>query len=136
MGTWHVGPFDNDSAMDFFSEVEETPDRDIPPMLRDALVAVVDRPGCVEADEGQVALAAASLVAAGRSRLAATGNPSVDSWLTAHRPEITPEDRRIALAAVDRVTGPDSELMTLWAQSPAGPEVQERIADLRRVLEA
>lgn len=135
MGTWQVGPFDNDSAMDFFDEVEETPDPQVPPKLRAALVAVLDRPGYVEADEGQVALAAASLIAAGRSRAAATGNPSVDGWLAAHRPQVTAEDRRIALAALDRVTGPESELMTLWAQSSAAAQATERIEALRRVLE-
>ena len=62
MGTWQVGPFDNDDAMDFFDEVEETPDADVPPKLRKALVAIVERPGQVELAEGHVAVAAASLV--------------------------------------------------------------------------
>ena len=136
MGTWQVGPFDNDDAMDFFDEVEETPDADVPPKLRKALVAVVERPGQVELAEGHVAVAAASLVAAGRSRIAATGNASVDAWLSAHRPAVTAEDQRVALAALDRVTGPDSEWMTLWSNSPVGPAVEERIASLRQILNA
>lgn len=136
MGTWQIGPFDNDDAMDFFDEVEETPDADVPPKLRKALVAIVDRPGQVELAEGHVAVAAASLVAAGRSRAAATGNASVDAWLTAHRPAVTAEDQRVALAALDRVTGPDSEWMTLWASSAVGPALEERIAVLRQILDA
>ncbi len=136
MGTWQVGPFDNDDAMDFFDEVEETPDPEVPPKLRRALVAIVERPGQVELAEGHVAVAAASLVAAGRSRAAATGNASVDAWLTTHRPAVTAEDQRVALAALDRVTGPDSEWMTLWATSPAGAAVEARIATLRQILNA
>ena len=136
MGTWQVGPFDNDDAMDFFDEVEETPDPEVPPKLREALVAIVERPGQIELHEGHVAVAAASLVAAGRSRAAATGNSSVDAWLSKHRPAVTAEDQRVALAALDRVTGPDSEWMALWATSPSGAAVEERIASLRQILTA
>ena len=136
MGTWQVGPFDNDDAMDFFDEVEETPDAQVPPKLRETLVAVVERPGQIELAEGHVAVAAACLVAAGRSRVAATGNSSVDAWLSSHRPVVTAEDQRVALAALDRVTGPDSEWMALWANSPSGAAVEERIASLRQILNA
>ncbi len=136
MGTWEIGPFDNDDAMDFFDEVEETPDADVPPKLRKTLVAIVERPGQVELHEGHVAVAAASLVAAGRSRVAATGNASVDAWLSAHRPAVTAEDQRVALAALDRVTGPDSEWMTLWSSSPVSAALEERIAALRQILNA
>ena len=136
MGTWQVGPFDNDDAMDFFDEVEETPDAQVPPKLRETLVAVVERPGQIELAEGHVAVAAACLVAAGRSRAAATGNSSVDAWLSSHRPVVTAEDQRVALAALDRVTGPDSEWMALWATSPSGAAVEDRIATLRQILNA
>ena len=136
MGTWQVGPFDNDDAMDFFDEVEDTPDAQVPPKLRETLVAVVERPGQIELAEGHVAVAAACLVAAGRSRAAATGNSSVDAWLSSHRPAVTAEDQRVALAALDRVTGPDSEWMALWATSPSGAAVEERIATLRQILNA
>ncbi len=73
MGTWHVGPFDNDVAMDFFDEIEETPDEQVLKKLSEVLAAVAERPGRVELDEGHLAVAAAGLVAAGRSRSAATG---------------------------------------------------------------
>ena len=136
MGTWQVGPFDNDDAMDYFDEVEETPDAEVPPKLRETLVAVVERPGQIELAEGHVAVAAACLVAAGRSRAAATGNSSVDAWLSMHRPAVTAEDQRVALAALDRVTGPDSEWMALWSNSPSGAAIEERIASLRQILNA
>ncbi|HXR70844.1 DUF4259 domain-containing protein [Actinocrinis sp.] len=136
MGTWQVGPFDNDDAMDYFDEVEETPDAEVPPKLRETLVAVVERPGQIELAEGHVAVAAACLVAAGRSRAAATGNSSVDAWLSTHRPAVTAEDQRVALAALDRVTGPDSEWMALWSSSPSGAAVEQRIASLRQILNA
>jgi hypothetical protein len=49
---------------------------------------------------------------------------------------VTAEDQRVALAALDRVTGPDSEWMALWATSPSGAALEERIASLRQILTA
>jgi Domain of unknown function (DUF4259) len=134
MGTWQVGPFDNDVAMEFFDEVEITPDPQIADTLRRALAAVVDRPGRLELGEGHVAFAAASLVAAGGPGWAQTGNPTVDEWLTAHRPSVGPPERRVALAALDRISGPDSEWMVLWAATESEADVQERLRALRAAL--
>jgi hypothetical protein len=134
MGTWHVGPFDNDVAMDFFDEIEETPDEQVLAKLSKVLTAVAERPGRLELDEGHLAVAAAGLVAAGCSGGAATGNPSVDEWLSRHRPAVDPASARIALAALDRVSGPDSEWMDLWATTDSRSAVQERLAGLRAVL--
>jgi hypothetical protein len=134
MGTWQVGPFDNDIAMDFFDEIEETPDEQITARLSSVLTAVAERPGRVELDEGHLAVAAAGLVAAGRSRAAATGNPSVDEWLAGHRPVTDTACARLALAALDRVSGPDSEWMDLWAATDSRDAVQERLEGLRMVL--
>jgi hypothetical protein len=136
MGTWQVGPFDNDVAMDFFDEIEETPDPQVAGRLREVLTAVVERPGQVELNEGHVAVAAACLVAAGRSRLAATGSSTVDSWLDDHRPAVTAEEQRIALTALDRVTGPESEWMALWAASGSEAALQTRLDALRTLLTA
>ena len=134
MGTWQVGPFDNDVAMDFFDEIEETPDPEVPAKLSLVLSAVAERPGRVELAEGHLAVAAAGLVAAGRSRSAATGNPSVDEWLAVHRPVTDTACARLALAALDRVGGADSEWMDLWATTDNQEAVRERLAELRAVL--
>jgi hypothetical protein len=134
MGTWQVGPFDNDVAMDFFDEIEETPDDQVLRKLSSVLSAVAERPGRVELHEGHLAVAAAGLVAAGRSGGAATGNPSVDEWLSLHRPATDQDSARIALAALDRVGGPDSEWMDLWATTDQRSEVEARLDGLRAVL--
>ncbi|MBR7832158.1 DUF4259 domain-containing protein [Actinospica durhamensis] len=134
MGTWQVGPFDNDVAMDFFDEIEETPDPEVPAKLSSVLSAVAGRPGRVELAEGHLAVAAAGLVAAGRSRSAATGNPSVDEWLTVHRPVTDTACARLALAALDRVGGSDSEWMDLWATTDNKQAVRDRLEELRAVL--
>jgi hypothetical protein len=134
MGTWQVGPFDNDVAMDFFDEIEETPDDQVLRKLSSVLSAVAERPGRVELHEGHLAVAAAGLVAAGRPGGAATGNPSVDEWLSLHRPATDQDSARIALAALDRVGGPDSEWMDLWATTDQRSEVEARLDGLRAVL--
>jgi len=134
MGTWQVGPFDNDVAMDFFDEIEETPDEQVLKKLSSVLSAVAERPGRVELHEGHLAVAAAGLVAAGRSRSAATGNASVDEWLIVHRPATDQDSARIALAALDKVSGPDSEWMDLWATTDQRTAVEERLDGLRAVL--
>ncbi|HEX4789288.1 MAG TPA: DUF4259 domain-containing protein [Actinospica sp.] len=134
MGTWHVGPFDNDVAMDFFDEIEETPDDQVLEKLSKVLTAVAERPGRVELNEGHLAVAAAGLIAAGRSRSAATGNPSVDEWLGRHRPAVDKAATRIALSALDRVSGPDSEWMDLWATTDQRDAVEQRIEGLRKIL--
>jgi len=134
MGTWYVGPFDNDVAMEFFDEIEVTPDDLVLSKLSSVLTAVVERPGRVELDEGHLAVAAAGLVAAGRSRSAAIGNPSVDEWLSLHRPDSDQASARIALAALDRVSAPDSEWMSLWATTDQRKAVEERLERLRTVL--
>ena len=136
MGTWQVGPFDNDVAMDFFDEIEETPDDQVLKKLSSVLSAVAERPGRVELHEGHLAVAAAGLVAAGRSRGAATGNASVDEWLIVHRPVTDQDSARIALAALDKVSGPDSEWMDLWATTDQRTAVEERLDGLRAVLTA
>jgi len=134
MGTWQVGPFGNDVAMDFFDEIEETPDDQVLARLSSVLTAVTERPGRVELAEGHLAVAAAGLVAAGRPLAKATGNPSVDEWLTRHRPAADRDSARIALAALDRVAGPDSEWMDLWSATDRRADVQEEIDGLRTVL--
>jgi hypothetical protein len=134
MGTWETGPFGNDDAMDFFERVEEADGADVVATLRATLSAVIDRPGKVEVHEGHVAVAAASLVAAGRSRLAQTGNALVDAWLAEHRPTVSDDDQRLALKALDRVSGPDSEWQQLWSTTRRGADIDAKVAELRAVL--
>ncbi|MGH3328675.1 MAG: DUF4259 domain-containing protein [Streptomycetales bacterium] len=134
MGTWGTAPFDNDDALDFFGEIEDFPPEALLARLRATLTATVERPGHIEVGEANVAVAAAALVAAGRSRLARAREPSVDDWLAANRPQTSPDDHALALRALDRVAGPDSEWMELWGQTSSGQAVRDRLEDLRKIL--
>jgi hypothetical protein len=136
MGAWGTGPFDNDDAMDFFGEVEDCDGDKVVTRLREALSATSGRPGYLEVSEANVAIAAASLVAAGRSRLARAGHPAVDDWLASRRPETTPGDQELALRALDRVCGPSSEWLDLWQEAGEADSVRTRLSELRAVLSA
>jgi hypothetical protein len=63
MGSWGVGPFDNDTADDFAIEVDEAPEGDQLRMLRAALLAVDGSEDSVDAFDALPAVAAAALVA-------------------------------------------------------------------------
>ncbi|MFP3463545.1 DUF4259 domain-containing protein [Arthrobacter globiformis] len=103
MGAWGFLPFENDDAMDWLDELEAG-DAEV---VRGALANAGD--GYVQAPDGSVAIAAAEITSA------AHGNPPGDlpenaaTWVTAHGPEIGPEDVELALQAVERVAGEDSE---------------------------
>ncbi|WP_138894059.1 DUF4259 domain-containing protein [Streptomyces chryseus] len=62
MGTWDVGPFDNDTAADFGGDLDEVAAGEREGIVRSALTRVIDTAAYLEAPESEVAVAA--LVAA------------------------------------------------------------------------
>ncbi len=129
MGAWGYLPFENGDALDLLDELEGG-GADV---IRGALAKAND--GYVEAPEGSVAIAAADITAA------CQGNPSGDlpenvaDWLTAHGAELTAEDVELALEAVGRVAGEESELAELWDDADE-PEWWESLDDLSERLPA
>lgn len=138
MGAWGTGPFDNDEAMNLFAELEhlKEPDR-VLERARRVLDAAAGRPGYLEVDEGNQAVAAALLVAAGATPTS-SGSPQVDDWLssfvTGHS-GCTVEDQALALRALERVHGPYSEWSELWARNEHYPAIRAWSEQLRQALE-
>lgn len=128
MGAWGNGPFDNDDAADWLDDLPT----DDPTHLGAAFAAVAGD-GPVEAPEGAVALAAAELLAAMNGAPADDLPPEVRSFAAAAPP---PEPGMVAAAraALDRVTGEESELAELWGETGEGTEWRARVADLRERL--
>lgn len=60
---------------------------------------------------------------------------NVADWVTAHGAEITAEDVEMALEAVERVAGDESELAELWDDADE-PEWRESRDDLTERLRA
>ena len=129
MGAWGYLPFENDDALDWLDELEGG-GADV---IRGALAKAGN--GYVDAPEGSIAVAAADITAA------CQGNPSGDlpenvaDWVTAHGAEIIAEDVELALEAVGRVAGEESELAELWDDADE-PEWRESLEDLSERLRA
>ncbi|MFD9541541.1 DUF4259 domain-containing protein [Streptomyces sp. NPDC060022] len=117
MGTWDVGPFDNDTAADFGGDLDEAAAGERAGIVRGALIRVIDTAANLEAPESEVAIAAAALVAA-----QCPGGEPADP---VYGPEESLPDltglRDLALQALDRIMTEPSELMDLWAEAGGGP---------------
>ncbi|MFC8817870.1 DUF4259 domain-containing protein [Streptomyces rochei] len=129
MGTWDVGPFDNDTSADFSYTLDEAAADARAGIILGTLTRVIDTAGYLEAPGSQEAIAAAALVAAQCPK----GEPT--------DPVYGPEEplpdltglRDLALQALDRVMTEPSELMDLWDESNGG-DWRTHIRNLRNVL--
>ncbi|MFE7548997.1 DUF4259 domain-containing protein [Streptomyces gardneri] len=132
MGTWDIGPFDNDTAADFSYGVDEAPAEKRAGVLRAALqeVTATGDDAFLDSYFAEKAVASAALLAA--------QCPGGDPVTTAYGPkqslpELPVDLRPLAVAALDRVLGPESELLELWEESD-GEEWKAGIRKLRAVL--
>ena len=127
MGAWGYLPFENDDALDWLEELEAA-GADV---VRKALAKAGLR--YVEAPEGAIALAAAEVTAASQGNPLGDLPKNVTDWVTAHGAEITAEDVEMAVEAVERVAGEESELAELWDDADE-PEWRESLDDLAERL--
>lgn len=125
MGAWGSGPFDNDDAADWAWSLEDSADDAV---LRAAVRDAVET-AKPDAATSQIAIAAATVVASGRSGDASALPEDVATWLAAHRDLPWPELADMARAALANVAG-DSELRDLWAESD---DVSAWLADVEEL---
>ena len=119
MGAWGGKTFENDIAMDFIGDLAEAP-VDAAETVRSALEEAAGTAAgeYLDADVGSEALAAAAVVSAALPGSPVDrSDPSVDEYLTAIVPHVPAGLASAAVAAIDRVLGPESELVELWAQA-------------------
>ncbi|MFB7606216.1 DUF4259 domain-containing protein [Streptomyces gardneri] len=133
MGTWDIGPFDSDTAADFSYRVDEAPAEKRAEVLREAFREVTST-GDDEFLDSYFAVKAVASAA-----LVAAQCPGGDPVTTAYGPkqplpELPVALRPLAVAALDRVLGPESELLELWEESD-GEEWKAGIRKLRAVLD-
>ncbi|WP_405447145.1 DUF4259 domain-containing protein [Streptomyces erythrochromogenes] len=129
MGTWDVGPFDNDTAADWCGDLDDASPEARQGLVRDTLARAADTADDLDADVADEAIAAAALVAA----QCPGGEPA--------HPHYGPDEplpdltglRALALQALDRVITEPSELLELRAEADAGPW-QATINRLRSTL--
>lgn len=130
MGTWDIGPFDNDTAADFSYRVDEAEAGRKADVLRGAFREVTGTgDDYLDADLSVEAVAAAALVAA-----QCPGGEPVTSYGPKDPLGVLPVELRAeAVAALDRVVAEPSELLELWEESD-GEEWKAGIRKLRAVL--
>jgi hypothetical protein len=133
MGTWDVGPFDNDDAADFAGDLD-----DAPAQVRIEMIgAVLERVANPEENDSRLsdaprAVAAAALIAAQRP-----GGAPVDAGYgpSTPMPPFPAYLRDFAINALDCVITKPTWLAEAWDESPNGPEWRRTISDLRTVLD-
>ncbi|WP_229073183.1 DUF4259 domain-containing protein [Actinoplanes sp. DH11] len=135
MGTWDFGPFDNDSAADWCGDLQDTDPARRVELIRDTLTEVLHESEYVEGDLGAAAVAAAAVVASqlpGGSQLT---SPYAPDFLTGGGTLEIPADLPpLALRALDRVAGDDSEWSELWEDSL--PKALTALRPVRAALES
>lgn len=115
MGTWDVGPFDNDTAADWCVDLGDARPQRRPEMIREALKAVVEEPDYIGSEDAFVAIAAAAIVASQRTDGVTIDSPYAPDFLTQGGVLELPEDlAALAAQALERVTGDESEWRDLW----------------------
>jgi hypothetical protein len=132
MGTWDIGPFDNDSAADFGGDLDEAALEEREAMIRGALKRAADPTDSLDTSVGERAVAAAALVAA----------QYPDGELTCSNygpseplPEFPADLRTLAVDALDQVVSKRSELAELWNDAANGSKWHHDITRLRDVLD-
>ncbi|MFG2044863.1 DUF4259 domain-containing protein [Dactylosporangium sp. NPDC048998] len=137
MGTWDIGPFDNDAAADWCGDLNDVAPEQRAGLIRTTLNAVVDTDGYLDVDLADEAIAAAAVVAAQL--------PGGDPITPAYAPDFlleggsldVPDDvPPLAVRALDRIVADESEWRSLWAESAKYAEIVAALQQLRAVLDA
>ncbi|MGV9289257.1 DUF4259 domain-containing protein [Streptomyces sp. NPDC003719] len=132
VGTWEMGPFDNDMAADFANILDDAAPDQREDLVRATLSRAVQAGDYLEAPEGEEAVAAAALIAAqcpGGDAVSASYGPEEPM------PAFADDLRLLAVDALDRVVAKESEIAALWNETPSGLEWRRGILRLRAVLE-
>ncbi|MFE8015910.1 DUF4259 domain-containing protein [Streptomyces antibioticus] len=132
MGTWDIGPFDNDTAADFGGDLDEAALEEREAMVRGALQRAADSAGFLDAADGERAVAAAALVAAQHP----DGEPTCAIYGPSEPlPEMPADLRKLAVDALDQVASERSALAELWDDAANGSKWRQDITRLRDVLD-
>ena len=118
MGTWGIGPFDNDTAADWCGDLHDADSAQRVELMRAALAATVDQgDGYLDSDVAVEAIAAAAIVASQLPGGPPVTSPYAPDFLLAGGTVDVPGDLPLlALCALDRVNADNSEWRDLWEE--------------------
>ncbi|GAA0462339.1 hypothetical protein Aca07nite_25230 [Actinoplanes capillaceus] len=135
MGAWDFGPFDNDDAADWSGDLHEAAPGERAALIRATLEEVLHEGEYLEVDSGSHAVAAAAVIASLLPGGTALTTPYAPDFLTEGGTLDLPGDLpALALRALDRVAGDDSEWAELWEDGL--PKALAALQPIREVLEA
>ncbi|MFC6595915.1 DUF4259 domain-containing protein [Kitasatospora paranensis] len=132
MGTWDIGPFDNDTAAVFAFTLDETDPDEREGLVRTTLLRAIRHHEYLDGTGGVEAVAAAALIAA--------QHPGGDPVSTIFGPKealptFAADLHPLAVEALDRVLTTNSELAELWDDAVEGLQWRRSIRRLRAALD-
>ena len=134
MGTWGVGPFENDTACDWKYDLEEIDDH----RLIESTLRKIDDAGTnyLKAPEADEAIAAAETIARlkGSFYVRNAYTETVDAWVAKHNFDPPQELVDSAIKAMERILTPPSELLELWEESDEFGDWKQQMEDLKTRL--
>ncbi|MFJ5846832.1 DUF4259 domain-containing protein [Streptomyces sp. NPDC092903] len=132
MGTWDIGPFDNDTAADFGGDLDEAELEEREAMIRGVLKRAAGPADFLGICDGERAVAAVALVVAQHPG----GDPACSGYGPSEPlPELTADLRMLAVDALDQAVSNRSELAELWAEAANWSKWRQDITRLREVLD-
>ncbi|MGY3064631.1 hypothetical protein ACVWZD_008953 [Streptomyces sp. TE3672] len=132
MGTWDIGPFDNDTAADFGGDLDEAAAEEREAMVRSVLKRAAGPVDFLGIYDGERAVAAVALVVAQHP----DGDPACSNYGPSEPlPELPADLRMLAVDALDQVVSNRSELAELWAEATNWSKWRQDITRLRDVLD-
>jgi hypothetical protein len=138
MGTWDVGPFDNDTAADWCGDLHDATPARRPAMLRNAFTAVLDNgDDYLDSDLAVEAIAASAIVASQLPGGVAITSPyAPDFLLEGGGIEVLDDVPALAIRALDRIVGDDSEWRELWDETDQGAPALATLQQLRTTIDS
>lgn len=133
MGTWDVGSFGNDTAVDWTYRLEKVDDLSYVEAAFDLVLSHASGDE-VPADDAASAVAAAEVVARLRGNWGEETpySETVDKWVRSHALNPPPSLVSQAIAALDRIVTTPSELLELWREGDDAEGWRDAIVELRR----
>jgi hypothetical protein len=138
MGTWDIGPFDNDTAADWCGELDDAAPEQRAALIRETLSRVAEHGDeYLDSDDAVEAIAAAAIVASQLPGGAAIDTPyAPDFLLEGGTVEVAADVPAIAVRALDRIVGDDSEWRDLWEDAAESyPQALASVQSIRATLE-
>lgn len=135
MGAWGPNTFQNDTACDWLYELEESEDLSLVHVTIDRVLEVGDR--YLDSDLASEALAACEVIAQLKGHEGGDGSTTqeIKTWIKNH-PRLPSQDLvDAALAAIDRILNPPSELVELWEEGDGGQDWKRIVKGLRLRVE-